>query len=244
MNSFTVTFTGTKSILQADFLPEITLDPDSEYCCGLLDFSSYNSIPNIVDGKNNKFSFKSGADKKEKTISFSTGAYECSDILNYITSQLQTHKIKLTHEINVATSKVKLTFDTAIECTDESVLRVLGFAKEDQPIKFVAKEPKWSNSLVKITDIDIIRIQCDQTHGAFLNGVECNDIYQFSNCRVLVGHKFIESVQHIIYYPIKNRRLRSIQISIVDQNGQLIDFRGEQISVRIHIKKVDNTAIN
>lgn len=88
MTSFTVAFSGSSSVLRADFFPEITLEPNSNYCCGLLDFCSYNSIPNITESKNNEFKFKynisekvkdKGKDvtkqvSKEKTISLPTGA--------------------------------------------------------------------------------------------------------------------------------------------------------------------------
>lgn len=40
------------------FSPEITLDPNANYFCVLLDFTSYNSIPNIISGENSDFKYK------------------------------------------------------------------------------------------------------------------------------------------------------------------------------------------
>lgn len=254
MSSFTASFTGTSSVLRADFFPEIVLDSDSNYCCALLDFTSYNSIPNIVEGKNNKFVFKYTEKKqvksktdgrettsvvskeKEESISLSTGAYEVTDILHYIKSQLAAIKINLTYDVNVATSKVKLIFDSQIICIDDSVLSVLGFKKVNSR-KFESKNIYWSDDIIKITNIDVIRIECDIVSGSYINGKHCHTIHQFSHCKVSPGYKFVEVPQHIVYLPIREKRLRSIQITIVDQNGNLIDFRGEQVSCRIHIKK-------
>lgn len=256
MTSLTVAFTGTSSVLRANFFPEITLDPNGDYYCGLLDFTSYNSIPNIIEGQNNQFKFKynisekvkskvDGKDlikdvtkEKEKTISLLTGAYEAADILSFIKAQLATSKINLTYDINAATSKVKLTFDTRINCIDDSVFSVLGFEKKGALRIFESKTAYWSEDIVKITNIDVIRIECDIASGAYINGRHCHTIHQFSHCKVSPGYKFIEVPHHIIYLPINVKQLRSIQISIVDQHGNLIDFRGEQISCRIHIKKV------
>lgn len=42
-SSLTVSFTGTSSVLQAHFLPEITLDEEAEYNCALLDLIIKNS---------------------------------------------------------------------------------------------------------------------------------------------------------------------------------------------------------
>lgn len=254
MTSLTVAFSGTASVLRADFFPEITLDPNARYCCGLLDFTSYNSIPNITAGKNNELKFKhtvkekkkDGKGKeitvdvsKERTISLPTGAYEVDDILKYLKQELTAVSINLTHEISVATSKVRLSFDSQIEWIDGTVLNVLGFRKEVNAVRsFKARVGQWSDDIVKITNIDLIRIECDIVSGSYINGKHCHTIHQFSNCKVRPGYKFIEVPQHIIYLPIKERQqLRTIQISIVNQDGDLIDFRGEQISCRIHIKQ-------
>lgn len=254
MSSLTVAFTGTSSVLRADFFPHITLDTDSSYCCGLLDFTSYNSIPNIINGKNNEFKYRYKTDVKgkdantinsmsaEKTISLPTGAYEVEDILKYLKIELSLEKISLWYEINVAASKVRIQFSNQIEWIDGSVLNVLGFDRTSSSV-FKKNDVYWSDTIVKITDIDVIRIDCDIVSGSYINGKHCHTIHQFSHCKVNPGYKFIEVPQHIVYLPIKEKQLRTIQISIVDQDGRLIDFRGEQISCRIHIKKVDDYEI-
>lgn len=254
MSSLTVAFTGTSSVLRADFFPEIVLEPSSSYSCGLLDFTSYNSIPNIVKDKNSDFRFKYSVDEKkkdskgkettssvskEKTISLPTGSYEVEEILKYLKAEFNALKITLTYEISVAQSKVRIAFNTQVAWIGGTVLNVLGFTRESSST-FKKNESYWSENIVRITQVDVIRIECDIVHSSYINGAHCHTIHQFSNCKVSPGYKFIEVPQHIIYLPIKERRLRSIQISIVDQNGKPIDFRGEQISCRIHIKKEVN----
>lgn len=251
MTSFAVSFTGTSSVLRADFFPEIALDPSSDYYCGLLDFTSYNSIPNIIDKQNNEFKFKYKVEEKrkdpksvkesiyyvskEKTVSLPTGSYEVEDILKYLKAELAADRISLTYDI--CASKVRISFSTQIEWTNGTVLDVIGFRRERTHI-FAKHVGYWSTSNVRITEIDVIRIECDIVSGSYINGKNCHTIHQFSHCKVGPGYKFIEVPQHIIYFPIKKeKQLQSIQISIVDQNGNLIDFRDEQISCRIHIKK-------
>lgn len=244
MTSLTVAFTGTSSVLRADFFPEITLDENAHYCCALLDFTSYNSIPNITSGLNNAFKFRQNG--KERSIFLSTGAYEVEDILKYLKKELASISINLAYEISVATSKVRLTFDTQIEWIGgASVLNVIGFHKGANVTRiFKANHGEWSDDIVKITNIDVIRIECDIISGSYINGKHCHTIHQFSNCKVSPGYKFIEVPQHIIYLPLKERQnLRTIQISVVDQHGNLIDFRGEQISCRIHIKKIEGGGV-
>lgn len=239
MTSFTVSFTGTSSVLQADFLPEIILNPNSEYCCGLLDFTTFNSIANIENNRNSDFQFtyKAAGVDKGKTISLPTGSYEVEDILKNLKAEIAKEKIVLTYEINVPLLKVRLAFDTEIVWIGGTLLNVLGFEKSG--ISQFKKNWKYqSNDIVRITQLDVIRIECDIVSGSYINGKPCRTIHQFSNCKVSPGHKFIEIPRHIIYLPIKQNRLSSIQISVVDQSGNLIDFRGEQISCRIHIKEI------
>lgn len=253
MASFTIAFTGTSSVLRADFFPEISLDPNSQYCCALLDFTSYNSIANIIEGKNNEFKFKCVVKEKkkvggnavwnevsiEKTISIPTGSYEVEDILKYLKAALALDKISLTYEISVTTLKAQMSFDFSLDWQGGTLLNVIGFQNNSEGVRTFKKGEKyWSEDIARITDIDVIRVECDIVEGSYINGKHCHTIHQFSHCKVKPGYKFIEVPQHIAYLPIKEKQLQSIQISIVDQNNNLIDFRGEQISCRIHIKRL------
>lgn len=242
MTSFTVAFTGSSSVLQADFFPEIMLEADANYYCALLDFTSYNSIPNITEGRNNELLYICTEAEGGKSIALPTGAYEVEDILRYLKMAFAEDNISLEYEISAATSKVQISFDRAIERQGGTVLDVIGFRNNSERSRVFERHQKYrSEQIVRITNIDIIRIECDIASGAYVNGKACHTIHQFSHCKVGTGHKFIEVPKHIVYLPVKGRggQLRSIQISIVDQDDNLIDFRGEQISCRIHIKKFD-----
>lgn len=142
-SSLTVAFSGTSSVLQAHFFPEIILDADSSYSCALLDFIFYE--PNV--------------------------------------------------EVN------------------ETVIK-------------------------KITELDIVRINCDLVSGSYINGVHCHTLHQFatSNSRVN-GKFFVEIPKHINYLPIKTHNLRSIQISVFGREGLIADLSGGKIICRINIKR-------
>lgn len=134
-SSLTVTFTGKTAVLQANFLPEITLDEKSDYSCTLLDLV----IKNVGD-------------------------------------------------IN-----------------------------------------KISN---------VIRVDCDIISDSYINGERGHAIHQFvSSASRTKGQSIIEFPKHLNYFPVKIRNLRSIQISIVDQNGELIKLNGGDIICRINIKR-------
>ena len=64
----------------------IILDPTKQYEAALLSLDTYNSIPNIIEGKNNVFKYYNG--ETWKTITLSTGAYELNAINNEIKRQI------------------------------------------------------------------------------------------------------------------------------------------------------------
>lgn len=213
MTSFTVAFTGKSSVLRADFFPEIILDPNAEYCCALLDFTTYNSIPNIIEGQNNEFkcNYKVQEKKKdkkgkmvsidvakEKTVSLPTGMYEVDDILKYLKTDLSAGKVSLTYDISAATSTVEISFEPKIEWTGGALLNIIGFKKTGNKRVFESGEKYRSDHIAEITPIDVIRIECDIVSGSYINGRHCRTIHQFSHCKVSPGYKFIEVPKHII----------------------------------------------
>ena len=53
------------------------------------------------------------------------------------------------------------------------------------------------------------------------------------------GEKIIESPRNLIYLPITSSgSIPRIEISVLDQNGDPIDFRGETITIRLHIRSL------
>src|SRR5271156_266345 len=64
----------------------IILDSNKQYEAALLSLDTYNSIPNIVEEKNNVFKYYNG--EAWKTIILSTSAYELNAINNEIKRQI------------------------------------------------------------------------------------------------------------------------------------------------------------
>ncbi len=75
--SATLTLSGNTSILTTEYFPPLELSSTCDYVCGLVDFQTYNSIPN-VDVTNNLFHIG------DEIIEIPVGSYEIDDIYQII----------------------------------------------------------------------------------------------------------------------------------------------------------------
>lgn len=231
MSSFTVSLTGNTSKLSCVFFPEIVLDEKYNYSCGLLDLTTYHSIPNITD-RNNKLYYANG--EYFNIIEVPVGCYEAEDVLNYIKSELSILGISFEFIVNKNTLKTTIVCEREISCEgSESIHGVFGFRVPTIP----AKTKLESDDVIKISKLNVIRVECNIVSGAYVNGGPCHSIYEFASNKVDVGYKIVEQPKNVIYMPVTPKRINYIDISIVDQDGNLIDFRGEDITCRIHIKR-------
>lgn len=228
MNSMTVTVSDSNSVLTTHFFPPIELDNRYEYECGLINFQSYHSIPNIDECRN-----KIHIGNHEIVIP--TGTYEIEDINFYIQKIIGEKKPEITFSL-VAN---KNTLHSEIFCSypiyfpkKNSIGPLLGFSSQ-----VLAKEQQHiSNNIVNIFKVQSIRIECDLIRGSYFNNKETHTLHQFFPT-VAPGYKIVETPRNVIYFPITKSTIDSVTLTILDQDNQAINFNGENITTRIHIKK-------
>lgn len=350
MSSFTLTLSGSSSELSANYFPPIELDRKSEYMCGLIDFQTFMSIPNVSD-TNNRFYYekpfklrlasgcytisdireqlihqlKHGIKhptteefsiaflkqmnaenisiesyesvhnlpaifklldtefKSEQIIEFNDklkyitenlsaeitdtykignspvfiyifkndldvsynykdyievpiGSYEIIDIKNQINHIFKQNNVDCTIEIHVDKNTLKCTlFSNRTIYFNEhfTIASILGF-NTDRILKPLTKHE--SDLIVKISGVNVIKIECNIVEGAYSNSNPMHTLHEFYPS-VPIGYKIVEVPQNVIYLPITVRSIQNISIRIVDQNNNLIDFRSEMVTLRVHIKK-------
>lgn len=225
MDSITLTLSGSSSILEAYFVPEIELDNRKSYVIGLVKFVSFNSAPN-VDSTNNKL-YVGG-----KEICIADGCFEIASLNKYLREE-KALNIHITP--NNSTLRCKVWCDKDIDFTKpNSINELLGF----KPRVLRRNQTHESDSPVKISKINVIGIQCNIASGAYINDKLSHIVHEFA-IDVEPGYLLSESPNNIIYLPITSQNsIQHIQCRIVDQNGNLVNFRGETITIRLHIKSV------
>ena len=227
-DSLTLSLSGTSSVLEAQYFPPIELSPNKNYLLGLVELLTFNSIPNIDEG-NNKFYID------EEVLTLPTGSYEIDDIDRYLNNALSPKGITITLKPNNNTlrSIIKCSRVINFEPAD-SIGSVLGFARR----KLEANVTYESDQPVAILKVNALRVECNITAGAYINEQKVHTIHEFFPA-VPPGYKIIEVPSQIIYLPIAVKTIDHLQIRIVDQEGNLVNFRGEVITIRLHLKQSD-----
>ena len=142
--------------------------------------------------------------------------------------------VKINLKANNNTLRCEIECNNKIDYRYEnSVGNLLGF----KPRILIENEKHVSDSPVKILKINALCIECNITSGAYINGKRVHTIHEFFPS-VPPGYKIIEVPSHVIYLPVSVRAIHRLQLSIVDQDSQPVNFRGEEITIRLHVKSL------
>jgi hypothetical protein len=239
MSSYTVSLTDTTSTLRSVLFPALRLRNDKQWEAALLDFTTYNSIPNIKEGFNNKLHYYKKKDKdnqftKIDEITIPTGSYEIDDLCTLIQDVLGKENIKI--EGNNNTLKTEVTSKYYLDFSQKhSVGSILGFPSTTPVLEANVKHV--SSNTVSILTLNTIDITCNIIQGSYRNGENRHILHTFYPA-VPPGYKIIERPQNLVYLPLNTSYISDIVLNVLDQDGNIVDFRGETITVRIHIKSV------
>ena len=196
------------------------------------------------------------------TIVVPEGSYEINEINDYIQSEIKkqvgdlyisdgvvigtkTSTLRATLKFAKRSARTQYWVDFSV---NNSLGSVLGFNKGEYTYVEKKEDPidsdkvtsctdyYESENIVRIDEVSEIRVTNDIIGSSYIDGETTNDIYSFYP-EVAPGYKIFEKPFHLIYLPIVVHKISSMETRIVDQNGHLMNFRGEDIIIRFHIRE-------
>ena len=94
-----------------------------------------------------------------------------------------------------------------------------------------------SENMVNILTINSTLVNIDITSGNYVNGSTQPTIYSFFP-NVSPGYQIIENRHNLLYLPITSDTIHSITVWLTDQNGNELNIRGENLSMRFYLREI------
>ena len=238
-DSFQVIVSDDTTRFTKKFNPPIQLK-NRPYEIALVNLETYYSIPNITN-KNNSFRYSANGGADWNTINIPTGSYDIEDIKAVIQRGMKSngHWDEANKELYVqilanpntlkAISKIDNNYQVNFK-SGNSLRKMLGFNSK------VYTTSQESERVVDILSVNSILVNLDIISGSYVNGIARPTMYSFFP-NVSPGHKIVENPKTVNYLPITLHVIHSIQITLEDQYENQLDLRGENITIRLHIKE-------
>uniref|UniRef100_UPI00196197D1 hypothetical protein n=1 Tax=Vibrio cholerae TaxID=666 RepID=UPI00196197D1 len=116
-----------------------------------------------------------------------------------------------------------------------SIGSLLGFP-QDSPV-LIPDVYHTSPKTVNIIKVNAINITCNIVQGAYKDGSNQHILHTFYPT-VPPGFKIVEKPHNLIYLPLNTTHISDIVLNVLDQDGDAVDFRGEAITLRLHIRQI------
>ena len=157
---------------------------------------------------------------------------QLSDILIDLMG-IDARNFSITPDIATLRCKIKLTANAAIDFTfPNSVNNILGYNSEI----ISGAGNHYSDNIVNIQPINSINVNVDCVTNSYINGKQSTSIFGFFPT-VSPGFKITIDRQTPTFLPFTGSSLTSITIWLTDQNGDLVNFRGENITARFYLRR-------
>lgn len=245
------TLSGRGSQLETVLFPNVDVS-HGKWEIALISLSTYNSVPNVEGGVNDRLRFGKAATTVYRTgrrrarsnsdgleIIFPEGIYQIDDIYKHVVEvckrsnltdlEFQLYANNNTFRTELYSSTLPIDFTA-----NDTIGPLIGFTE-----KRVLEPGRWhiADTTANIQRAHAIRVVCNVAHESFDNrGRETHALYSFFPT-VEPGFQIIETPVNLTYLPVYTKQLKSIKVHLEDsETGRYINLRDEPLTVRLHLR--------
>ena len=233
-----ITLSAKSTNFTTRFNPPIKLN-GVEHEIALTSLETYHSFPNINE-KNNIFKYSSDNGTTWKIIKIPKGSYGLLGIYNEILKGFREngdydeinkkYPIILLGNKNTSQIIMEISANYNVDFTvANSINTVLGF----NSIKYNEGNHK-SENIIEILPVNSIFVHVENVIGSYMLGIASSVLYSFFP-NVAPGVKIIERPFQRVYLPIITQDIHEIRLKLTDQTGKILDLRGENLTVSLHL---------
>ena len=233
MASFYIIQSGKNSRIETNFVPSLELE--GSYEIAVQSIETYNSFPNI-DEKNNKIKVSLDHGASWFDLTFAIGCYEHEDINKELQRMLvviggKKDDITLAPNKNTFQTIMTITEMVQVDFTAQNSIRtVLGFDSH-----IYGQGRHLSEHTVNIMRVNSIFVHTDVIGSAYVNGSQSPVIYSFFP-DIPPGGKIVVQPSVLIYLPISLSVISRLTSWLTDQNNQELNLRGEELTIKYHLR--------
>ena len=233
-----ITLSAKSTNFTTKFNPPVKLN-GVEHEIALTSLETYHSFPNINE-KNNVFKYSSDNGATWKNIEIPKGSYGLLGIYNEILRGFrengdydeinETYPIILLGNKNTAQIVMEISANYIVNFrTPNSINTVLGFNSKNYNEGYHKSE-----NVINILPVNSILVHVDNVIGSYMLGKASSVLYSFFP-NVAPGVKIIERPYERLYLPIITQDIHEIRLRLTDQKGEILDLRGEEVTVSLHL---------
>jgi hypothetical protein len=209
---------------------------------GLVRASCWYSFPNVSNTTYNNalIQYNNGAVDKQFTIP--EGTYPVADLNTYIQNQITANgdvggNITITPNYNTGKITVVIAGGYNLDLSVSNFYLLLGFSATQVALPIAVTTT--GDNLADITNgVDNLYIRCSAVKGSYVGANNSDGIYAFLPDKP--PHSSIDILPNTTTYVSldENSLLDRIRMYITDQQGRLINFRGETTTYLLHLRQL------
>ena len=224
--------------------PTINLQNDRNYKAAVQSFSVYNAIRNVRKDVNDTFRYSTDNGATYNNITIYPGSYNAQEIIDDIHKQSSITSSATTMQFipDIKTNTIIMTLGTNYKVdfsVTHNLRKIFGFNAE-----VYSAGTHRSPIRPQIIDFHMILIKTNLISGGYVSSIDDdsmkqnNIIFSMPTFSVPTGSKIIERPQTLTWHPIIQKNIERVQIELIDEYGNPIDFGNEEISLVIVIKQI------